>query len=209
MSTKNKSKKKKSKGGAKGKYQEWLTEEGLLKLEGWARDGFTDEQLAEVMGIAASTLYDWKKKYPEISESLKRGKDVVDRLVENKLLQRALGYSYEEQEFAMFEMDEDEYFNALEIHIQNFKFSHPEATDVDIQLVREKFPRVKKQLIKSKTKEVIPDTTAQIFWLKNRKPEEWRDKQVIEHNGNVKLNNPFNGLTEDELRRLANGNDST
>ena len=29
-------------------------------------------------------------------------------------------------------------------------------------------------------KEVVPDTTAQIFWLKNRKPEEWRDKRVVD-----------------------------
>lgn len=35
------------------------------------------------------------------------------------------------------------------------------------------------------TKEVQPDTTAQIFWLKNRKPNEWRDKQNIEHSGSV------------------------
>ena len=33
------------------------------------------------------------------------------------------------------------------------------------------------------TKEVAGDTTAQIFWLKNRKPAEWRDKQNIEHTG--------------------------
>jgi hypothetical protein len=32
-------------------------------------------------------------------------------------------------------------------------------------------------------KEVAPDTTAQIFWLKNRLPGEWRDKQVLEHGG--------------------------
>lgn len=28
---------------AKGKYEHWLTPEGLLKIEGWARDGLTDE----------------------------------------------------------------------------------------------------------------------------------------------------------------------
>ena len=27
-----------------------------------------------------------------------------------------------------------------------------------------------------------PDTTAAIFWLKNRQPERWRDKQEVEHN---------------------------
>ena len=57
---------------AKGKYQEWLTEEGLLQLESWARDGLTDEQIAHNMGICVATLYNWKSKYLEILESLKR-----------------------------------------------------------------------------------------------------------------------------------------
>ena len=64
---------------AKGKYQEWLESDGLLLLEGWARDGLTDEQIAEKIGVSTSTLYDWKAKYPEISESLK-GKDHVLRV---------------------------------------------------------------------------------------------------------------------------------
>ena len=81
---------------AKGKYQEWLTPEGLLKIEGWARDGLIDEQIAQNIGIRAATLYEWKKRFPEISEALKRGKEVIDRQVENALLKRALGYEYEE-----------------------------------------------------------------------------------------------------------------
>lgn len=127
---------------AKGKYEYWLTPEGLLKLEGWARDGLTDEQIATNIGITAKTLYDWKKKYSNICEALKRGKDVVDRQVENSLLRRALGYEYEE--------------------------------------VKKKFEG---GVITEKTvtkKEVIPDVTAQIFWLKNRKPDKWRDKPDYE-----------------------------
>ena len=57
--------------GARGKYHEWLTKEGLTLIEGWARDGLTDEQIAKNMCISPSTLYEWKKKYSEISESLK------------------------------------------------------------------------------------------------------------------------------------------
>lgn len=34
-----------------------------------------------------------------------------------------------------------------------------------------------------------PDTTAAIFWLKNRRPDEWRDKQEVEHTGQVTLTN--------------------
>lgn len=48
-----------------------------------------------------------------------------------------------------------------------------------------------------------PDTTAAIFWLKNRKPKEWRDKQQLEHTG------PGGGpvqsvsMTSDEFRSIA------
>lgn len=127
---------------AKGKYEYWITPEGLLKIEGWARDGLTDEQIAENAGINPATLYVWKKKYPEISETLKRGKEVVDRQVENALLKRALGYEYEE--------------------------------------VKEKFEgNVMTERTVTK-KEVVPDVTAQIFWLKNRKREAWADRQNVE-----------------------------
>ena len=119
---------------AKGKYHEWLSEDGLIKIQGWARDGLIDEQIAHNMGITTKTLYEWKNKYGEISEALKKGKEVIDRQVENALLKRALGYAY----------DETTYENGVET--------------------------------KRVTKEVAPDTTAQIFWLKNRKPAEWRDK---------------------------------
>lgn len=75
---------------AKGKYEYWLTEDGLTLLQGWARDGLTDEQIAEKCGICRDTLYDWKKKHPDISDTLKKGKEIVDMEVENALLKKAL-----------------------------------------------------------------------------------------------------------------------
>ena len=147
------------------KYTEWITEEGLMKIEGLARDGLTDEQIAENIGIRRETLYDWKKKYPNISNALKKGKEVIDRQVENALLKRALGYKY----------------------IETTK----ELTDLGLTVT------------KQVTKQVAPDTTAQIFWLKNRKPQEWRDKKETEVTGNLSVNNPFSDLSVEELRKLA------
>lgn len=139
---------------AKGKYQEWLTPEGLLKIEGWARDGLTDEQIAENIGIATCTLYEWKNKHAEIAEALKKGKEVVDRQVENALFERALGGVHEVRK--TFKVKETFY--------------------------DEEGRKCEKEELKTGIDEVyIPgDTTAQIFWLKNRKPDQWRDKQEIQ-----------------------------
>ena len=125
---------------AKGKYEYWLTPEGLIKLEGWARDGLTDEQIAQNIGINPATLYDGKNKYDEISKTLKKGKEVVDYEVENALLKRALGYTIKEEKLTK------------------------DGCVVELE------------------REVPGDVTAQIFWLKNRKPDVWRDKP--EDNGN-------------------------
>lgn len=91
--------------GKRGKYHQWMTKEGLLKIEGWARDGLTNEQIAKNIGINPDTLYTWIKRFPEISEALKNGKEVVDREVENALLKRALGYEYEEVKTLIEEVD--------------------------------------------------------------------------------------------------------
>lgn len=151
---------------AKGKYQEWLEPEGLLRIEGWARDGLTDEQIANNIGISVSCLNNWKNKYVEILESLKRGKEVVDRQVENALLKRALGYEYTET-------------------------------------TREYIPELNEmKTTKKVTKQVAPDTTAQIFWLKNRKPDKWRDKQEYEDRTAIdKLDGILKELQENAAKR--------
>lgn len=147
---------------ANGKYQQWLEPEGLTLLEGWARDGLTDEQIARNMGISRSTLSDWKTKYSDISDALKRGKEVVDIQVENALLKRALGYKYDE--------------------VTREKVKDP-ITGFSCLTITKKV-----------TKEVVPDTTAQIFWLKNRRPDKWRDKPP-------EATGPADTAKEDDLSR--------
>lgn len=162
---------------AKGKYEQWLTEEGLLQLEAWARNGLTDEQIAANIGICRDTLIEWKKKYSDISDTLKRGKDIVDIQVENALLKRALGYTY--IEITQERVDDYDPHTGLKTG------SHMEVT-------------------KTVTKEVQPDTTAQIFWLKNRKPDTWRDKRDVGIEGTLNTNNPFADLSTEDLKKLIN-----
>lgn len=70
----------------------------LLEIEGWARDGVIDKDIAERLGIAYSTFKRHKLsgQHPEFAKALERGKNVVDTEVENALLKKALGFSYNE-----------------------------------------------------------------------------------------------------------------
>ena len=124
---------------AKGKYHEWLQEDNLIRIESWARMGLTNEQIAKNIGVNADTFYTWLKKYPEISESIKKGKAPIDFEVENALFKRAIGYEYEEIETIIEEIDGKQ---------------------------RKRIKKIKKL--------ALPETSAMIFWLKNRKPKEWR-----------------------------------
>ncbi|WP_241461172.1 CII family transcriptional regulator [Streptococcus uberis] len=115
-------------------------------IEGWARDGLTDKQIASNIGINETTLNRWKKDHLPIMQVLKESKEIADRQVENALHKNATGFYYEE----------------------------------DMVTNQGDVVRVKKY---SK-----PNTTAQIFWLKNRKPADWRDKQEIEQtNTNIEI----------------------
>lgn len=138
---------------AKSKWDE--IENKLTLIEGWVRNGLTDEQISKNLGISKTTFYKYKDEHIELSELLKKGKEVVDYEVENSLLKRALGYEYEEKTYeTVYDKNVDRYVE---------------------------------KLTKRVTKQVAPDTTAQIFWLKNRKPKEWREKQEIENNISGKI----------------------
>lgn len=131
------------------KIDEWLEQDKLILLEGWARDGLTEEQIANNIGISRQSLWEWKKKEVDILNALKKGKEVVDIEVENALLKRALGYTITlkkqkvDKEGCVHDLFED-------VHVPG-------------------------------------DTTAQIFWLKNRRKQQWRDKVEFETN-NEELN---------------------
>lgn len=127
------------------KYTEWLTDEGLIKIEGWARDGLVDKQIAQNVGVSERTFTDWKKRFSSISSALKRGKEVVDRQVENALFKSAVGYEYTE--------------------------------------VTKELTEAGMEVTKKVTKQVAPNPTSAIFWLKNRKPDEWRDRRETEVSG--------------------------
>ena len=67
------------------KINEWVKDDKLILLRGWARDGLTNEQIAKNIGINPKTLYEWKNKESKISNVLKESREVADYEVENAL----------------------------------------------------------------------------------------------------------------------------
>ena len=96
-----------------------------------------------------------EKKYPQISKALLDGKDFADRLVEDSLYKKAMGfYVFEQKAFKVKNIEYDE---------SGKKISEKE----ELQTAEERHY-------------IEPDIKAIIFWLKNRKPEIWKEK--IEEN---------------------------
>lgn len=161
---------------AKSKWETHVKDK-LILVEGWARDGLTNEQIAEKLGIGKTTFYKYLEEHVELSELLKRGKEVVDTEVENALLQKALG--------------------GKEKLLKPVKLKQVIYSDAGKKLKEfEEIVMVEEEVL------ITPDTTAQIFWLKNRKPGVWRDKTAVEHSGEIRGNNPFAGLSTEELKKL-------
>lgn len=97
------------------KIDEWLEPDKLILLEGWARDGLTYEQISNNIGIDTSTLWDWRKKESNISNALKKGREVVDFEVENALLKNALDGNVTAQIFWLKNRKKNEWREKIEI----------------------------------------------------------------------------------------------
>ena len=147
---------------AAGKYAEWLDDDNLILIAAWARDGLTFDQIAKNMGISCSTLRDWRSKYPAISVALKKGREITDVEVENSLYKNAIGYKYTEE-------------IAFKCKIKEF--------DERGKIVKEE-EIVKIVEIKKYAK---AETGAAAFWLKNRKPETWRDRRDDDADRNAEI----------------------
>lgn len=123
----------------------------LDMVSGWARHGLSDEQIALNLGIGVSTFYDYKKKYPELGEALRDGREDAQIHVENALFKKAVGYKYKEvtkERQKVFDLDG--------------KWTGEYA------------------MVTTKTvmKHVQPDTGAIMYWLEHRAPDRWPKNPV-------------------------------
>lgn len=115
--------------------------------------GATDGDMADTLGVNEATINRWKKDHPEFCESLKKGKRIADTVIANALYERAKGAEWVE-----------------EVGIKCKDVTWEDGKKVEREHVE----------VVELRKAAPPDTTACIFWLKNRDPKNWRDKQEVE-----------------------------
>lgn len=135
----------KKKGGRPSKWDRIMDDSKLTLVEGWKRDGLSDEQVAKNLGISYTLLKEWKKKYPTFMTAIKKGKEVSDYELENMLHKRATGYYYTEETTTT---------TGEVVEITKYEHANP---------------------------------TSLIFALKNRLPNKYRDKQEIQHEGDMSV----------------------
>lgn len=133
--------------------------------------GATDAQLADAFDVTVRTINRWKVTHEEFAAAIRKGKEPADDRVEDTLYHRAMGTEYERAHPVKLKKV---IYGADGKKIQ-------EEERVEIVMVKEVIP---------------PDTTALIFWLKNRRKEQWRDVQQHEHG----RPGDFERLSDDELR---------
>lgn len=134
---------------AKSKY-DTVVKPKLDVVEGWCRDGLTMEQIASNLAISKTTFYKYAKEHSELSELLKKGKDVADYKVENELYKKTQGYTVKVKKP----------IKVKEVIYENGK-KKKEIEKIEVVEQEQYYPA---------------ELGAQIFWLKNRRPDKWKDK---------------------------------
>lgn len=144
--------------------------DNLLLLEAWARDGLTRAEIAHNVGCSTETLRVWCKEHPAISAAIKKGREVTDIIIENALYKSA--------------------------QTQVITIRKPIKVKTVKQDGRKKIEEERIEYAEEQV--VVPaNVTAQIYWLKNRRPDKWRDRPLDgdADNGIDKLDKILEGIT--------------
>ncbi len=131
-----------NKGGRKPKH-EYDDPMFILQIEGWARDGYDDKQIAEMLDLDPTWFCKVKSQFPQLTQALKKGRQPLEVLVENALFKRATGLKVKTtvRKWDVYEDDKGEFHNV--------------------------------QIVQETETELPPDTGAAMAWLKHKKPEVW------------------------------------
>lgn len=121
-----------------------------------------------------------------VAPRLEEVKDWVRNGATDEEVIRKLGISersfYEyKKEFSQFSQSLKESKEVVDSQVESALLKRALGYEYD-ETTRERNDKGELVVTKVVHKQVVPDTTAQIFWMKNRRPDKWRDKPVDDTN---------------------------
>lgn len=197
---------------ARAKYKRWLEPDNLKRISDWARNGVSEPHIAtdkDKMDISYSTLKEWKNKYPAISAALKKNKDIVDAEVEESFVSTMKKHTLTTIQYKMVKKDKFVLQGERQKFMNMYKMDHPNASKQDILIATAENVDVYEQIPVVKTvTEVDPNISAMIFWLKNRRPDVYRDQTFQKLNeANARKTLAEAQLSEAQLKALEESDD--
>ena len=194
---------------ARAEYKKWLEPDNLTRLRSWARDGLTNEQIAKKIGVRRQTISEWSKKYPDIADALKKGKEVVDSEIEDSLISIMKKHTVTTTQYKMVKKDAFNLKAERSKFANIYKLDHPNATKEEVGIAVAEHVDVYEKIPISKTvTEVDPNASAIIFWLKNRRPDIYRDQTFQKLNeANARKTLAEAQLSEAQLKALEESDD--
>ena len=194
---------------ARAEYKKWLEPDNLTRLRSWARDGLTNEQIAKKIGVRRQTISEWSKKYPDIADALKKGKEVVDSEIEDSLISIMKKHTVTTTQYKMVKKDAFNLKAERSKFANIYKLDHPNATKEEVGIAVAEHVDVYEKIPISKTvTEVDPNASAIIFWLKNRRPDIYRDQTFQKLNeANARKTLAEAQLSEAQLKAIEESDD--
>ncbi len=142
--------------------------------------GAKQDEIAKGLGITEPNLITWMRKYPQVAQAMKDGRDYADARVANSFYMAALGYSHPDEQIVPNRVKEyDEYGKITR-----------EYTEILRVPIIKHYP---------------PNVTAGHKWLQARRGDVWtKDERKVEVNQNIlQINsNNLDALTKQELELL-------
>lgn len=164
-------------------WNQWHSPENLELVEGWARDGLSDDQIAKNIGITRSTLYAWKKTHSDFLSAFKKGKQVVNVELENALFKKAVGSKTTTTTYRVSKVDENVLKARRLRFADKYMEEHPEASKKDALIAATEHVDTHEKIVWSIVENQLPpDVGALMFLLKNRMPEKYREQSYQELN---------------------------
>lgn len=177
--------KQKGKGGRKPYYDILHIREKLDAIRGWAKQGSTDADIMKMLGVSHETFYKWKKEKLEFADALKKGKEISNGELLNSAFKQSTGF-YVPVDLVV-KLKKPVIMGGDVILVDG----EPVIVDGKPLMTGGKVYYEEVAEIVPSQEFVAPNSTMGIFMIKNRMPEDYKDKREITHKLGSKLEDFF------------------